>query len=168
LKFKFVFIFVISILFTSCGYKTTAHYVSEEISGKTYVEVNIDIRNAKNTVLIKDAIIELLIGKFDAQITNNKVIANTIVKGSLLSVEQKQLQTDTSGYAKVYRETVKVKITYNKKGKSIKSFILTNYCDFTVSTDSSITELEKEEAIKIAISKALSDIFSNIAVNSFK
>jgi len=168
LKLKFVFLAFIILLFSSCGYKSTAYYASGEISGKTYVEVNIDIKNAKNTVLIKDAIIELLVGKFDAQITNNKSNANTIVKGSLVSVSQKQLQMDTSGYAKVYRETVKVKISYNKKGESVKSFTLSNYYDFTVDSDSSVTESKKEEAIKIAISKALSDIFSNIAVKSFK
>ena len=168
MKLKFVFVFIVSIIFTSCGYKSTAHYSTNEITGKTYVDVMIDIKNANHTVLIKDAIIELLIGKFNAKITNNKYIADTIVKGSLVSVTEKQLQTDTSGYSKVYRETVKIKISYNKKNKPIKSFELTNYYDFTVDSDSSITETKKEEAIKIAITKALSDIFSNIAVNSFK
>jgi len=168
LKAKIVFLLLVTFIFTSCGYKSSAHYATNEISGKTYVNVNIDINNAKNTVLIKDAIIELLVGKFDAQITNNKYIANSVVTGSLVSVSESQLQTNVSGYAKVYRETVTVKISYYKKGEKSKSFTLSNYYDFTVDDDSTVTDSKKEEAVKIAISKALSDVFSKIAVNSFK
>lgn len=157
-------------LFTlvGCGYKPTAVYTKGEISGKTYVDVKIDIDNAQNSVLIKDAIIELLIGKFDATITNNKNNANSFVTGVLKSVSQTQLQVDTQGYAKVYREIVTIKIDYHKRDGKNKSFTLSNYYDFTVDSDSSITQAKEDEAIKIAINKALTDIFSKIAINSFK
>jgi hypothetical protein len=72
------------------------------------------------------------------------------------------------GYAKVYRQTVKIKIDYHKLNGKIKSFTLSNYYDYTVDSDSSITQTKKDEAIKIATTKALSDIFSKIAVDSFR
>ena len=153
---------------TGCGYKPTASYTKDAISGKTYVDVKIDINNAKNSVLIKDALIELLIGKFDVRITNDKSKADTFVKGTLKKVTETLLQTDTDGYGKVYRETVTVKIDYRKVNAKVKSFTLSNYYDFTVDDDSSITQSKKDEAIKIAISKALTDIFSKIAINTFK
>ena len=164
-----IFSLLFSLLFiVGCGYKPTISYANNAISGKTYVNVKIDIKNAKNTVLIKDALVELLISKFDVKITNNKDEAESFVKGVLKSVKEVQLQSDTQGFAKIYRETVSVKIDYHKRGSKIVSFTLSNYYDFTVDTDSSITQTKKDEAIKIAISKALTDIFSKIAINSFK
>jgi hypothetical protein len=168
LKLKLLNLFLISILFVACGYKPTASYANKSIMGLTYVNVKIDIDNANNTVLIKDALVELLIGKFDVKITNIKAIANSFVKATLVSVEEKQLQANNLGFAKVYRETVTLKISYNKRDEKSKEFVLSNYYDFTVDFDSIVTQSKKDEAIKVAISKALSDIFSNIAVNYFK
>ena len=50
----------------------------------------------------------------------------------------------------------------------MQTFTLSNYYDFTVDNDSTITQSKKDEAISIAISKALTNIFSKIAVNSHK
>ena len=47
-------------------------------------------------------------------------------------------------------------------------FRLLGLLDFVVNSDSSITQAKKDEAIKSAISKTLTDIFSKISVNSFK
>ena len=162
-----IFIFLSVLFLSACGYKPTASYATKVISGKTYVDVKIDINNAKNSVLIKDAIVELLIGKFDVIVTNNKTEAKSFVLGTLKSVSETQLQTDTQGYAKVYRETVTVKVNYYRLGKKPTSLTLSNYYDFTIDKDSSVTQATKDEAIKIAISKALTDIFSKIAIKSF-
>jgi len=163
---KIVFFVVISLWFIGCGYKPTALYARKSLSGKTYVAVPIDINNAKNSVLIKDALVELLIGKFNVQITHDKTKANAFVYGKLKSVSQTQLQLDTQGYAKVYRETVTVEVKYYKLGESPKVITLSNYYDFTINQDSSVTQATKDEAIKIAINKALTDIFSKIAIHS--
>lgn len=164
----FISIILSFFIFTGCGYKPTATYASKAISGKTYVNVNIDIDNAANSVLLKDAIIELLIGKFGVQITTNKNDATSFIEAKLKSVSQTLIQTDTQGFAKVYRENVTVEITYYQKNKQHKTFTLSNYYDFTVDNDSSVTQTKKDEAVKIAISKALVNIFSKIAVDTFK
>ena len=167
MKSFFLFILMI-IVFSGCGYKPTATFSNQAISGKTYVSVKIDINNAANTVLIKDALIELLVNKFNIKITNDKSQANSFVIGELKSVSETQLQIDTQGYSKVYRESVTIKVDYYKLGQTRHSFTLSNYYDFTIDDDSTVTQAKKDEAIKIAISKALSDIFSKIAINTFK
>lgn len=167
MRFFLISIFVIMI-FNGCGYKPTSSYATKAITGKTYVSVAIDIDNAGNTVLIKDALIELLVNKFNVTITSDKTIANSFVIGKLKSVSETQLQVDTQGYSKIYRETVTVQVDYYKLNGKRHYFTLSNYYDFTIDDDSTITQAKKDEAIKIAISKALSDIFSKIAIDTFR
>ena len=166
--FQFLILNFSLLILAGCGYKPTVSYSSQAISGKTYVDVKIDINNAQNSVLIKDALIELLIGKFNVQITSNKDKANSFITASLQKVSQTLLQTDLQGFAKTYRQTVEVKVSYHKLKQKPITFTLSNYYDFSVDVDSTVTQAKKDEAIKIAISKALSDIFSKIAINRFK
>ena len=165
---KSLLLISILLFFSSCGYKPTSTYTKNTLKGKVYVHVDIDINNARNSVLIKDALIDLLITKFDLLIARNKLEADSFINGKILSVNHKELQADTSGFAKVYRETVSVKISYNKLNSKVQTFTLSNYYDFTVDNDSTVTQSKKDEAISIAISKALTNIFSKIAVNSHK
>ena len=167
MKFGFIFIFTIFI-FNGCGYKPTSSYASKALSSDVFIEVPIDIKNARNSVLIKDALIELVINKFKLRTTTNKSFANSFIKAKLVSVSHKELQSDISGYAKVYRETVTVEVIYNKINKDSKKITVSNYFDFIVNSDSTITQSKKDEAIKIAINKALSEVFSKIAINSYK
>jgi len=158
----------ILLLFSSCGYKPTSTYTKNPLKGKVYVNVDIDINNARNSVLNKDALIDLLITKFNLSIAQNKLEADSFVNGKLISVNHKELQADTSGFAKVYRETITIQISYNKLNSKVQTFTLSNYYDFTVDKDSTVTQSKKDEAISIAISKALINIFSKIAINSYK
>ena len=155
-------------MFVGCGYKPTVSYAKNSLSGKVYIDVDIDIKNIKNTIFIKDALIKMVTSKFNLEVTTNKAEASSFIYGKLVSVTQTQLQSDIQGYSKVYRETVKVTITYNKRGEPKVTLSESNYADFTISDDSVISEAKKDEAIKVAITKALSNIFSNIAVKSLK
>ena len=167
MKFGFIAIILVFV-FNACGYKPTSSYASKALTSNVFIEVPIDIKNARNSVLIKDALIELVINKFKLRTTTNKLFANSFIKAKLVSVTHKELQSDLSGYAKVYRETVTVEVIYNKKNQSTNKITVSNYFDFIVNSDSTITQSKKDEAIKIAINKALSEVFSKIAVNSYK
>ena len=167
MKFGFIVICLIFV-FNACGYKPTASYAINALSSNVYIEVPIDIYNARNSVLIKDALTELIVNKFELRTTTKKQFASSFIKAKLLSVAHKELQSDISGYAKVYRETVKVEVKYNKKDQKEKVITVSNYFDFIVNNDSTITQSKKDEAIKIAINKALSEVFSKIAISSYK
>lgn len=163
----FLLLFVSFFIFAGCGYKPTATYAKNEINGKVYVSVNINIDNAKNSVLVKDAVNEMIVGQFNSKLTTNKSIANTIVNVSLSSVSFKTLQSDSSGFAKLYRTNVTIAFKYlNVKTNKTKSINVSGTQDYSVDTDSVITDAKKEESVKIAAQKALSDLFSNIALES--
>ncbi len=167
----FLLLNFILLTFTSCGYKPTSYYAKTEISGKVYVKLNIDISNAINSVMVKDAVNEMVVNQFGASLTNNKEIADTIVNVSLGSVSFTTLQSDSQGYAKLYRTSVKVSLSYLNKREDdnkTKSISVSGSYDYSVDSDSIITDAKKQESVKIAAQKALSDIFSNIAVQSFK
>ena len=167
MKFGF-FLLIFVVIFNACGYKPTANYASNALISNVFIEVPIDINNARNTVLIKDALTELIVNKFKLKTTNKKYLAKSFIKSKIISVTHQELQSDISGYAKVYRETVKIEVKYNKKNKKEKVITVSNYFDFIVNSDSTITQSKKDEAIKIAINKALTEVFSKIAISSYK
>lgn len=164
----FPLLLTILVLFGGCGYKPTVTYAQKSLNGKVFVSVDIDIKNINNTILIKDALIEMLTSKFDLTVTTNKALASSYIHGKLGSITETQLQSDVQGYSKVYRESVSVTVTYQKKGESKKTLTEKSYADFSVEDDSVVSQSKKDEAIKVAISKALSNIFSKMAVNSSK
>jgi hypothetical protein len=160
-----------SLFFSGCGYKPTSHYAKHEIKGNVFVRLKVDINNATNSVIVKDAVNEMVVNQFGAILTNNKNIANTIIDVTLDSVSFKTLQDDNQGYAKLYRTTVGITLKYLYKGKSeniSKSINVSGSYDYSVDPNSLITDSKKQEAVKIAAQKALSEIFSKIAVQSFK
>ncbi len=164
LAFLFIYLFMI----TGCGYKPTSYYAKNTISGDVYVDVKIDINNAQNSVLIKDAMNEMVINQFDATLTNDKVKADTIVTVSLSSVSHTAISSDNKGYAQTYRTTVSITVNYEKQNSTNVSIKVSNYYDYTIEDDSTLTEQKKQEAVKIAATKALSDIFSKIAISTLK
>lgn len=157
-----------SLFMTGCGYKPTSYYAKKSISGKVYVDVKIDINNAQNSVLIKDAMNEMIINQFNATITNKKANADTVVVVSLSKVTHTAIASDNDGYAKTYRTTVIILFNYKKRNSPNVSIKVSNYYDYSVDADSTLTTQKKQEAVKIAATKALSDIFSKIAITTLK
>ncbi len=174
MNFRFVLLILSAIIYSSlfmtgCGYKPTSHYAKDEISGKVYVTLNVDINNATNSVLVKDSVNDMIISQFGATLTYDKNQADTIVDVSLGSVSFVSLQSDDEGYAKLYRTTISVNLTYHNIKKDIKkSLSVTGSYDYAIDSDSLITDAKKTESVSIAVQKALDEVFSQIAVQSFK
>jgi hypothetical protein len=151
-----------------CGYKPSSYYAKNAISGLVYVDVKIDIDNAQNSVLVKDAMNEIIINQFDAKLTHDKIKADTLVFVTLSDIKHIALISDNEGYIKTYRTTIAIAVDYKKQNSNNISLLVSNYYDYSVSADSTITEQKKQEAVKIAATKALSDIFSKIAIRTLK
>jgi len=168
LKSFLYLLFVTVFLFTGCGYKPSSTYAKSAIEGNVYVDLMVDIDNAQNSVYVKDAMNEMILNQFDALLTSNKDDADTYVSVALSSVSHKSISSDSDGYVQSYRTTVNIKMTYNKLNEKIKSLSVSDYYDYTVDSDSVITDQKKKIAVKIASTKALSTLFSKIAVHSMK
>ncbi|MBI3874114.1 MAG: hypothetical protein HY307_03835 [Arcobacter sp.] len=167
MKFRFVIInFLVAILFVGCGYKPTSNFVKKSIANTVFVDVKIDIKNLNNSILIKDALINMLSSKLDINIVTDRSLASSIVYGELRSVSEAIMETDSHGYANKYRETVTIFVSYIDQNKKTKNVTVSNYYDFIVAPDSVVSQSKRDEAITIAITNALSDVFAKIAISS--
>ena len=164
----FLYSFICIVLFIGCGYKPSSHYAKNAIEGRVFVDLKISIDNAKNSVYVKDAMNEMILNQFNAVLTNDKNIADTYVTVALSSVSHTSISTDNDGYAKSYRTSVSINMTYKKRDSKSISVSVSDYYDYTVDSDSVITDQKKKVAVKIASTKALSNLFSKIAVTSMK
>lgn len=154
--------------FNACGYKSTTSYAKQEISGKVYVDLEINLEDPKNAVLIKDALNELLINKLEKKIVYEKSQADTIMNIKLNSLSLSELSFGDDGYAKLYKSIVSLTVTYNKKDGKQKSITLTGRYDFSIDEGEIISDLKRFEAIKSASERALDELVSKLAVESFR
>jgi len=156
-------------LFTlvGCGYKPTSHYSKEQIKGDVFVEVVINLEDPKNSVLVKDALNEIVVSKFDRKLVYDKDSADTVLIIELESVNTDELQKDKDGYVNLYRTNVNISIKYSGPGGKGKIEVEGSY-DFSVDDGSTISDVKRFEAIKIAANKALEEVVSKFAIESFR
>lgn len=157
------------LILTGCGYKPSSYYAKKEITGKVYVDATIDIENAQNSVLIKDMMNNMVINQFETKLAKDKADAESFMKIELSSVSHTALTTDLeTAFAKTYRTTVNITVSYYKKGMKSKVITVSNYYDYNVESESTVSDEKKQEAVRIASKQALDDVFSKIAIGSFK
>lgn len=163
---KLLLIFISLFLLAGCGYKPSSYYVKQEIADTVFVNLNVNIDNASNSVLIKDAMNEMVVSRFGSKLVSTKTQAKTIINLSLSSVSISEIQYDVQGYVKVYRASVTINVNYKTAGIS-RNITVSDYYDFSVDSEATVSDAKKEEAIKIAASKALEEVLSKIAIQSF-
>lgn len=159
---------LLCLVLVGCSYKPSSYYAKSAIVGKVYVDLKVDIENAQNSVSVKDATNEMILNQFDAILTDKKEEADSLVSVYLSKVSHGSLSTGDDGYTKSYRTTVTIVMTYQKVGENRKRLTVSDYYDYTVNNDSVITNQKKKIAVKIASEKALSSLFSKIAVYNMK
>jgi len=158
-----------SVIFTGCGYKPTTHYAKKELSGKVFVKLFVDLKDPQNSVLIKDAMNQLLVHKLDSKLVYDEALADTIMNIKINSVSMTALQYDADGYNNLYRATVNINVKYNKKiEKTSRNFTVSGENDFSLGSSTTITDTKRYEAIKSASDDALDEVLSKIAIQSFK
>lgn len=162
---------LVSVLFlfflVGCGYKPASHYAKDKVKGNVFVDMHISIEDPKNSVIIKDAMSEILVSRFGAKLVYNKNEADTILFLSLNSVSMQVLQYDAQGYEKLYRATVNIKVNYTSS-EDKGSVTVSGTYDFAVDGQNEISEAKRFEAIKSASSKALEEVISKLAIETFR
>lgn len=164
---QILILFFLSFLITACGYKPSSYYVNKELGEKVFVDLLIDLKDPRNTVLIKDEINEILVHRLGKKLVYDRTLADTIMNLKLNSVSLQVLQDDESGYNKVYKAVVTISVKYKNKLKT-ESFTVNGDYDFSIDSGTTVTDTRRYEAIRNAASEALEDIISTIAVKSFK
>lgn len=167
MKKSFLYL-VLLVFFVGCGYKPATHYAKKEISGLVYTNIIVNIDSTSNSVLLKDTMNEIILTQLDAELTDDRKKADTIVNLELTGVSHSALTSDNEGYARTYRASVSINVNYTKKDAKRKSFSVSDYYDYSVESDASVSEQTKDNAVKEAVKKALQELLSKLAVSSFK
>ncbi len=171
-KFKkvslLIFTFIFSVAFLAgCGYKPTSSYAKQKIQGNVYVDVIIDLEDPKNSVLVKDALNEIVVSKFGRRLVDKKDLADTLMTIELGSVSNTELQKDEDGYVNLYRTNVSINVKYDGPNGEGNVNVSGSY-DFSLADGSTISDVKRFEAIKTASNKALEEFISKIAIQTFK
>lgn len=158
---------VLLIFLSACGYKPSSTYAKNEIYGKVFVELIINLEDPRNTVLVKDALHEILVHRLGSKLVFDRSLADTVMNVKLKKVSMTVLQDDEDGYNKVYEAVASVFVEYQNAQKR-DSFTVSGDYEFSVDSGTTITDTKRYEAIKNAASEALEEAISKIAVKSLQ
>ncbi len=164
---RVIVLLTFAIFLVGCGYKPTSHYAKQKVKGNVFVDMHISIEDPKNSVIIKDTMTEILINRFGAKLVYDKSIADTLFYLKLNSVSMQVLQYDEDGFEQLYRAHVNIDVNYSSNTDK-GSVTVSGIHDFSVDGQDEITEIQRFDAIRNASSKALEEVMSKIAVETFR
>ncbi len=159
---KFVYIFL-AFLFIGCGYKPSSLYTKRVLGENIHVDALISRKDPKNSVLIKDAISEAIVGRFGAKLSDKKE-ADTNLVVSIGSVSFTPTVYDQDGYVIAYKTRVTLNTSYKTTKNSIERFSTTGEFDFPIEANSVISDTKRFEAIKSASKDAVNELISKISI----
>jgi len=151
-----------TILLSGCGYKPMTQYTKNLFTDKVYVDVDVYLRDPENAVLVKDALNEAVISRFNAKLTSKKD-ATTQLKVKFGRVTFSPIQYDSNGYAVFYRAKVTLDISYMVNGKKGHEKVV-GYYDFPIDPNAVISDAKRFEAIRFGAQKAIDSFVSLMAM----
>jgi len=155
-------IVVVVTLFFGCGYKPMTEYTKKVFTDKVYVDVDVYLRDPENAVLVKDALNEAVISRFNSKLVH-KSDATTQLKVKFERVAFSPIQYDSNGYAVFYRAKVTLNINYIVNGKKDNEKVV-GYYDFPIEPNAVISDSKRFEAIRFGAQKALDSFVSLVAM----
>jgi len=151
------------LLLSACGYKPTSVYTQNVLGKNIYVKVETSLEDPENSVLIRDALNEAIIYKFNANIAT-KEKATSRLKVLLQKVYFQPIEYDRNGYVIAYKTKVTLYTTYYDKSNKHKSLKTYGDYDFNIASNSIISDTKRFNAIKEASQKAIDAFISRISV----
>lgn len=148
-------------LFSGCGYQPSSQEAKKVMGESVSTEIIISMTDPENTVVLKDALDEAVIRRFQTNLRHRKD-ARSHLKIELKSVGFNPLQYDSNGYIVSYRTATNLEITrittnFTKRYKAVGSF------DFTINPNAIITDQQRFEAIEKSATKALDSFVAQVA-----
>jgi len=149
-------------LFSGCGYKPLTKYTKNVFTDRVYVDVDVYLRDPENAVLVKDALNEAVVSRFNSKLVK-KSDATTHLKVKFENVTFNPIQYDSNGYAIFYRAKVTLKISYNSNNKKGQEKVVGFY-DFPIEPNAVISDSKRFESIRFGAQKALDSFVARIAM----
>ncbi len=158
---------ILMILFVGCGYKPSSYYQKEIIGNKIYVNVNINVKNPKDSLFLKDAVNQAVIDTFGG-VLSSKEDSTTQVLLSIKSVSLSAIDFDNNGYPILYRVTSSIATQIIDKNKKPYSFTTSGTYDFAINPNSVVSDNLKHIAIRQSLLRALGELSSKVAITGMK
>ena len=159
--------FLIVVFISGCGYKPSSYYAKQALGSKLYADVTISRQDPRNSVLIKDAINEAIVGRFGGKLVA-KEQADTILHVKTQSIAFSPTVYDTYGYVIAYKAIVVLAMEYENVNKKVEKLTATGEYDFSIEANSIISDTNRFEAIRYAASDALDEFVSKIAIKGLR
>jgi len=155
------------VLLSACGYKPTSVYTKNILGEAIYVKVETSLEDPENSILIRDAVNEAIIYKFNAKIAQEEDASSKLFV-KLEQVNFQPIEYDSNGYIIAYKTNVTLLVGYHDKHSHKKSLQTHGDFDFNIASNSVISDTKRFNAIKEASQKALDAFISRISVEGVK
>lgn len=157
----FTIYFLLFTIFTGCGYQPSSKEAKKVMGETVSTEIIISMPDPENTVVLKDALDEAVIRRFQTNLRHRND-AGTHLQIELKHVGFSALQYDSNGYIISYRTTINLGVTrittnFTKRYNAVGNF------DFTISPNAIITDQQRFEAIQKSTTKALDSFVAQVA-----
>lgn len=153
----------LAFLLGGCSYKPSSYYAKKALGEKIYAEVTISRQDPRNTVIIKDAVNEVIVSRFGAKLVS-KELADTTLHLVMNSIAFSPTVYDKNGYVVAYKTTVTLGVTYTRADKKVEKLSVSGEYDFSIQANSVISDSRRFEAIRYAASDAIDEFVSKIAI----
>jgi len=156
-----IFIFPFLFLLIGCGYKPSSVYQDKLMGNKVKVVIDIDVKNPRTSIFIKDAINDAIYSILGKNVCYNN--CNTILKINSSSYSLSVLDYDENGYPVLYRANVNLNVTLTDRKKMTHSYSVNGIYDFRIESNTVLNDEVKLSAYKNASINALNKLFALIA-----
>lgn len=154
-------------LFAGCGYRPATKITQSVLGENVFIDVAISVKDPKNSVLIKDALKEAMIGRLGRNVVS-KQEAQTEIYGTLSSVSFSATVYDQDGYVTAYKTRVNLRITTVFETGEREVIATSGEYDFTIEANSVISDARRFEAIKNASADALDEYIATISIRGIR
>jgi len=158
---KRVWILLVVLLLSACGYKPSSHYTAKTIGEKVYTEVEVSLLDPENSVLVKDALNRALYSRLKSLATT-KEEADSTIKVAYRSIRFHPLQYDRNGYVVYYQATIILKFELIK-GENREERLITGLYEFPVRPSAIISNDLRFQAIENGSIRALDQFIAYLS-----
>jgi len=148
-------------LLSGCGYLPSSKEARKVVGENVSTEVRISMTDPENTVVLKDALDEAVIQRFQTDLRHHKKSTTHLII-NLKNVGFSALQYDNNGYIISYRTTINLVITKQTKNFT-KNYVAKGNYDFRIDPNAIITDQQRFEAIQKSAAKALDSFVAQVA-----
>ena len=159
-------LFLLPFIFIACGYKPSVTYQNKILSNQIKTVVNIDVKNPRETIFLKDALNDAVYTILGKNVCYNNCTTTLIINPSFSSLEV--LDYDKNGYPVLYRSKVILNVTLKDKNSKIRKYKVSGVYDFRIESQSVVNDETKLNAYKNASINALNKLFALITKDGVK